>query len=181
MPVSTLAAAVLESEPLDLVPRMRAQGYASSDVDRRRQWLEAKIGCRLAHVSTYSIPSEHMRGNIENPIGAAQIPLGVAGPLLIQGMHARGCFYVPLATTEGALVRSYERGMVSLSRAGGVVARLFVDENRISPVFFFDSIGDAHDFVKHLDRTSSRSVLRPNRRHDTANCYGSDATRSAAK
>ena len=137
MPMSSLSAAVDESGPLDLVPRMIAQGYAPSDVDRRRQWLEAKTGCRLTHVSTYSIPSEDMRGNVENPIGTAQIPLGVAGPLLIHGTHARGCFYVPLATTEGALVRSYERGMVTLSRAGGVVARLYVDENRISPVFFF--------------------------------------------
>jgi hydroxymethylglutaryl-CoA reductase (NADPH) len=58
---------------------------------------------------------------------------------------------VPLATTEGALVRSYERGMVTLSRAGGVVARVYVDENRISPIFFFDDIHDAYDFVQRLD------------------------------
>ncbi len=167
MPMSSLSAAVDESGPLDLVPRMIAQGYAPSDVDRRRQWLEAKIGCRLTHVSAYSIPSEDMRGNIENPIGTAQIPLGVAGPLLIHGTHARGCFYVPLATTEGALVRSYERGMVTLSRAGGVVARLYVDENRISPVFFFDHISDAHDFVQHLheDFETLRAEAESTTRH----------------
>jgi hydroxymethylglutaryl-CoA reductase (NADPH) len=139
-----------ESGPLDLVPRMKGQGYTRPDVDRRREWLEAKIGCRFTHVSAYSIASEDMRGNIENPIGTAQIPLGVAGPLLINGTHARGHFYVPLATTEGALVRSYERGMVTLSRAGGVVARMYADENRISPIFFFDDISDTHDFVQHV-------------------------------
>jgi hydroxymethylglutaryl-CoA reductase (NADPH) len=167
MPMSTLSAAVGESGPLDLVPRMKAQGYAPSDVGRRRQWLEAKTGCRLTHVSTYSIPSEDMRGNIENPIGTAQIPLGVAGPLLIHGAHACGCFYVPLATTEGALVRSYERGMVTLSRAGGVVARLYVDENRISPVFFFDHISDAHDFVQdlHADFETLRAEAESTTRH----------------
>jgi hydroxymethylglutaryl-CoA reductase (NADPH) len=164
--MSALSATIGESEPLDLVPRMKAQGYARPDVERRRAWLEAKIGCRLTHVSAYSIASEDMRGNIENPIGTAQIPLGVAGPLLVHGTHARGRFYVPLATTEGALVRSYERGMVTLSRAGGAVVRLYVDENRISPIFFFDDTHDAHDFVQHLDadfeaiRASAESTTR---------------------
>lgn len=97
--------------------------------------------------------SEDMRGNIENPIGTAQIPLGVAGPLLVNGTHAQGQFYVPLATTEGALVRSYERGMVTLSRAGGVVTRIHIDENRISPVFFFDDISDTHDFIQYTSKT----------------------------
>src|SRR5215475_8715792 len=107
---------------IDLVPRMKAQGYTRQEVDRRRAWLAAKTGGRFTHVGAYSISSEEMRGNIENPIGAVQMPLGVAGPLLVHGTHASGTFYVPLATTEGALVRSYERGMVTLSRAGGASA-----------------------------------------------------------
>jgi hydroxymethylglutaryl-CoA reductase (NADPH) len=138
------------SGPIDLVPRLKGQGYTRQDVERRRLWLEAKTGGRLTHVSAYSIASEEMRGNIENPIGAIQMPLGVAGPLLVHGLHARGTFYVPLATTEGALVRSYERGMVALSRAGGVSTRVYIDENRVSPVFLFQDVGDAHDFVQHI-------------------------------
>jgi hydroxymethylglutaryl-CoA reductase (NADPH) len=88
-----------------------------------------------------------MRGNIENPVGAAQMPLGVAGPLLIKGTNAQGVFYVPLATTEGALVRSYERGMVALTRAGGATTRVYTDENRVSPVFLFESVDRAHEFA----------------------------------
>lgn len=137
-------------ESLDLVPRMKAQGYAPQDVERRRAWLEARTGEQFTHVSTYSIPSEEMRGNIENPIGAVQMPLGVAGPLLLHGVHACGTFYVPLATTEGALVRSYERGMVTLSRAGGAAARVYMDENRISPVFLFQDVVEAHDFAQSI-------------------------------
>ena len=58
-------------------------------------------------------------GNIENFVGAAQVPMGIAGPLLVDGEHARGEFYVPLATTEGTLVASYNRGMKLLhARAG---------------------------------------------------------------
>jgi hydroxymethylglutaryl-CoA reductase (NADPH) len=91
-----------------------------------------------------------MRGNIENPIGAAQVPLGLAGPLQVKGTSAAGVFYVPLATTEGALVRSYERGMVALTRAGGVQARVHIDENRVTPVFFFTDVAVAAQFAREL-------------------------------
>jgi hydroxymethylglutaryl-CoA reductase (NADPH) len=126
---------------------MKQQGYAQPYVQRRRQWLEQKTGCRLTHIGAYSIPSDEMRGNIENPVGAAQMPLGVAGPLLIKGTNAQGVFYVPLATTEGALVRSYERGMVALTRAGGATTRVYTDENRVSPEFLFESVDRAHEFA----------------------------------
>src|SRR5438105_14773172 len=135
---------------IELVPRFKDQGYAADLVSRRRQWLEEQTNCRLDHVGACSIPSEQMRGNIENPIGASQVPVGVAGPLLINGAHAQGTFYVPMATTEGVLVRSYERGMVTLTRAGGVSARLYTDENRISPVFVFDDVTEAHAFTHSL-------------------------------
>src|SRR5437868_11881030 len=59
----------------------------------------------ISLIGSCAIPTREMRGNVENPIGAAQVPLGIAGPLLVDGEHARGTFYVPLATTEGALVR----------------------------------------------------------------------------
>jgi len=136
--------------PLHLVPRMKEQGYAQPYVQRRRQWLEQKTGCRLAHIGAHSIPGDEMRGNVENPVGAAQMPLGVAGPLLIHGTDAQGVFYVPLATTEGALVRSYERGMVALTRAGGVTTRVYIDENRVSPVFLFADVDRAHEFASTL-------------------------------
>ena len=137
----------IDQQAFELVPRMKDQGYAGELVARRREWIEERTGCQLEHVGSYSIASEEMRGNIENPIGAVQMPLGVAGPLRIDGMYAAGTFYVPLATTEGALVRSYERGMAALTRAGGVTTRIHQDENRIAPIFCFDSVGDAYEFT----------------------------------
>ncbi|HYE15353.1 MAG TPA: hypothetical protein VD968_12975, partial [Pyrinomonadaceae bacterium] len=74
-----------KEEPLGLVPRLKGQGYAREDVERRRRWVEEKTACRLAHVGSHSIPTEAMRGNVENPVGAAQVPLGVAGPLVVRG------------------------------------------------------------------------------------------------
>jgi hydroxymethylglutaryl-CoA reductase (NADPH) len=135
-----------------LVPRLRNQGYAPEQVARRRAWVEERTGARLAQVGAFSIPSAEMRGNVENPIGAAQVPLGVAGPLLVRGEEARGVFYLPLATTEGALVRSYERGMVALTHAGGATVRVLADENRVCPVFSFADVDAACDFARELPR-----------------------------
>jgi hydroxymethylglutaryl-CoA reductase (NADPH) len=132
---------------VELVPRLDAH-YAPESVAVRRRWVEEHTGARLAHVGSYSIDSERMRGKIENPIGAVQMPVGVAGPLHVLGEHARGIFYVPLATTEGALVRSYERGMVALTRSGGARVRLWMDENRVAPMFALDGVEEARDFAR---------------------------------
>ena len=133
-----------------LVPRLTDQGYSARDVAARRRWVERQTGARLTQVGRNSLAGEAMRGNVENPIGAAQVPLGVAGPLAVEGEHARGVFYVPLATTEGVLVRSYERGMTALTRAGGAVTRIYADENRVAPVFQFDGVEEARRFTLRL-------------------------------
>ena len=133
-----------------LVPRFADQGYGDAELAARRRWVEERTGARLVHTGSHSVAGEAMRGNVENPIGAAQVPLGVAGPLAIEGEHARGIFYVPLATTEGAVVRSYERGMIALTRAGGVTARLYGDENRVAPLFRFDGVAAARRFCLQL-------------------------------
>ncbi len=135
---------------LELVPRGKGQGYTEKDMAVRRAWLEAKTGAKLSRVAACAIPAAEMRGNVENPIGSVQTPLGVAGPLRVRGDHADGLFYVPLATTEGALVRSYERGMAVLTRAGGAVARLHDDGNCMSPSFFFEDVAAAADFTAWL-------------------------------
>jgi hydroxymethylglutaryl-CoA reductase (NADPH) len=140
----------IDSPDLELIPRFSEQGYDCNSVTRRREWLQDKCGCDLKQVSAFSICSDEMRGNVENPIGAVQVPLGIAGPLLVNGLHARGKFYVPLATTEGALVRSYERGMAVLARAEGVDVRMHVDENCVAPVFSFENVVAAYEFERNL-------------------------------
>ncbi|HWP84295.1 MAG TPA: hypothetical protein VNN17_03850, partial [Terriglobia bacterium] len=136
-----------ELTPSDLLPRLKDQGYDRERVAQRRAWLEAKTAVSLKHIGSLSFDPEQLRGNIENPIGVAQVPLGVAGPVLVHGRYAEGLFYVPMASTEGALIRSYERGMVALTRAGGVETVIQADENQISPSFFFDSVAAAEGFA----------------------------------
>ncbi len=135
---------------IELIPRFAEQGYSAEDVAARRRWIEDRTGAALPVVGTLGFPAEEMRGNIENPIGAAQVPLGLAGPLLVHGEHADGIFYVPMATTEGALVRSYERGALALTRAGGANVRVYVDENRMTPIFIFDDLTEAAEFAREL-------------------------------
>jgi hydroxymethylglutaryl-CoA reductase (NADPH) len=142
----------VELTPSDLLPRLKDQGYGRERMAQRRAWVESKTGASLAHIGSHSFDPEMMRGNIENPVGVAQVPLGVAGPVLVHGKHARGLFYVPMATTEGALIRSYERGMVALTRAGGVEVALLADENQISPSFFFDTVAAAQGFSEWAPR-----------------------------
>lgn len=130
-----------------LLPRLREGGYDRERVTRRRRWLEKRTGATLHHTGSFSIDFETMRGNIENPIGVAQVPMGAVGPLLVRGEFASGTFYVPLATSEGALIRSYERGVVALTRAGGVETAVVRDRNQISASFFFSCLGKAKEFV----------------------------------
>lgn len=135
-----------------LIPRFGDQEYSADTVSGRRRWIEERTGADLSQAGALSFPAEEMRGNVENAIGVAQVPLGVAGPLLVKGEEADGIFYVPMATTEGAMVRSYERGALALTRAGGAVVRLFVDENRLAPLFIFPGIAEAAEFVRELPK-----------------------------
>lgn len=142
---------MLPETSADLVPRYSSQAHSADRVAARRGWIERQTGCELEHVGAFSIPTESMHGNVENPIGSAQVPLGVAGPLLVHGEHAEGTFYVALATTEGALVRSYERGMVAITRAGGAATQVWRSENCVSPIFTCANVRVAHEFARELN------------------------------
>lgn len=90
---------------------------------------------------------DRLNGNIENYIGMARVPTGVIGPLRIIGSSAQGDFYVPLATSEGALVASYHRGARACFRAGGITSICLLEGVQRSPVFKFENIADLGLFV----------------------------------
>ena len=85
--------------------------------------------------------------NIENFIGAARVPVGLIGPIRVNGLHANGDYYVPLATTEAALIASHSRGARLITEAGGCTALLLNEGVSRAPGFAFDSIVDAALFV----------------------------------
>jgi hydroxymethylglutaryl-CoA reductase (NADPH) len=104
----------------DRVPRDPDGDCTAANAQRRREFVREHTGAKLAHVGRSSFDPAMLFGNVENFVGAAQVPIGLAGPLRMRGEHARGDFYVPLANPEGTLVASYNRGMRLLTECGGV-------------------------------------------------------------
>ncbi len=101
----------------------------------RRAAVERATGTRLRAVASSLIKAEDARKNIENFVGAAQVPLGIAGPVKVNGEYAKGSFYVPMATTEGALVASTNRGCTIINAGGGATVRILADAMTRAPAF----------------------------------------------
>jgi hydroxymethylglutaryl-CoA reductase (NADPH) len=133
------------------IPFDKAANYSPEIVAERQRFVGDQKGAPLEHITRYSFDPEVTRGNVENFTGVAQVPLGFAGPLLVKGEHAQGEFYVPLATTEGTLVASYNRGMKVLSLAGGVTTTVTGDQMQRAPVFIFEDARRARDFAFWVD------------------------------
>lgn len=132
------------------IPRDRKDDYSASAMQRRREFLEEQTGASLEHLPRLSFDPGLTAGNVENLIGVAQVPVGLAGPLRIVGEHARGDFYIPLATTEGTLVASYSRGARVITESGGVRATIVKTSMQRAPVFIFANALQARDFGQWL-------------------------------
>jgi hydroxymethylglutaryl-CoA reductase (NADPH) len=103
----------------------------------REELLDAQT---VEHISCF-------QGNIENFIGTVKVPVGLAGPLRINGLFAQGDYYLPLATTEAALVASYHRGARVISKAGGCSAMLLDEGVGRAPGFAFRTLAECGVFV----------------------------------
>jgi hydroxymethylglutaryl-CoA reductase (NADPH) len=132
------------------VPRDETDDYAEEAIRARQRFLEAQTGERVEHLWRYSFDPHILQGNVESFIGVAQVPVGLAGPLTIHGEHAKGDFLIPMATTEGTLVASYNRGMKVLNLSGGVTCTVMDDQMQRAPVFVFESAREARDFKAWL-------------------------------
>jgi hydroxymethylglutaryl-CoA reductase (NADPH) len=133
------------------LPRDPDNDYTREAAEARRAFAEERTGQALEHVSSYSLDPASAQGNVENFVGAAQVPIGLAGPLLVNGEHAQGEFYVPLATAEGTLVASYNRGMKLIREVGGVTTTILDDSMQRAPAFLFADARQARDFSAWLD------------------------------
>ena len=114
---------------------------------KRLEALSEKSSKQFPHLAHNGHQEDlsQLKGNIENFIGFSKIPTGIAGPLLVNGTNASGVYHVPLATTEGALVASYNRGCKAASLAGGIRSIVITESVQRSPIFRFkDLIGVGH-------------------------------------
>jgi hydroxymethylglutaryl-CoA reductase (NADPH) len=125
--------------------------------DKRLAFLESQAGFALDHLAgRVAMPeAENYKGNIENFIGCTQVPTGLVGPLFINGTVAQGDFYLPLATTEGALVASYSRGARATRLCGGITSVCTTEGVQRTPVWKFDNLSDIGTFMfwilQHLE------------------------------
>ena len=133
------------------VPYDKENDYEEEVIRRRQEFVASFSGATLEHVTKYSFDPQVTRGNIENFTGVAQVPIGFAGPLKVNGEHAQGEFLIPLATAEGTLVASYNRGIKVINLSGGVKCTVVDDAMQRAPVFVFDSAREARDFRRWVN------------------------------
>jgi hydroxymethylglutaryl-CoA reductase (NADPH) len=133
----------------NLPPRVRNSSRVDPQwIDRRWELLSAAEEARQALLDDQALAdAPRFQHNIENFIGTVKVPVGIAGPLRINGVHAQGDYYVPLATTEAALVASYSRGAQLISEAGGCTAVLFDRGVTRAPGFAFANVRECGQFV----------------------------------
>jgi hydroxymethylglutaryl-CoA reductase (NADPH) len=130
-------------------PRVPGGGALTDDAIATR-WalpaLPASSKTELADPQTLRLRDAYEH-NVENFIGTVKVPVGLAGPLRVNGLHANGDFYVPLATTEAALVASYSRGSQLVTEAGGCAVLILNEGVSRAPGFAFETLRDATMFV----------------------------------
>ena len=146
---------IRDEEAVGGIPRDDEDNYSESAIAARHEYIAAETGVELEHVPRNSFDADVTEGNVENFIGVAQMPLGLAGPVQVNGEHADGEYPVPLATTEGTLVASYSRGMKAINLSGGAKTTVVDDTMNRAPVFVFEDARNARDFrdwvFEHMD------------------------------
>lgn len=115
----------------------------------RRLVVEAKTGRQIPDLPFENYRYDQVAGVCcENVVGYVPIPVGVAGPLTIDGKE----FFLPMATTEGALVASTARGCRALNLSGGVNTEIVADGMSRAPVLHCPSIKIANQ-IKQFTET----------------------------
>ncbi|MFC7071933.1 hydroxymethylglutaryl-CoA reductase (NADPH) [Halovenus rubra] len=151
------------TNPADLADQLRSgelrlyelEDHADADTaaEARRRFLAEETGADLDAIGAYSFEAAKASGAaVENMVGGAQVPLGVAGPVAVDGGSATGEYYLPLATTEGALVASVNRGLSAIDDAGGATARVTDSGMTRAPVFRVSGVAEAETVIQWVDK-----------------------------
>lgn len=126
-------------------------------IKERREFLKKILKLDLETIGSFTKGLETAQfTNCENMIGATQIPLGVAGPLSISGQFVKGDFYIPLATTEAALVASVNRGCKAVTSSGGATTMIEDIGPTRGPVFKTKNLAESLKFKVWLDDNFSK-------------------------
>ena len=129
----------------------RKDNYSDNAVNQRLDWLSNTTNLDFKYLNNGGLNFNNLRGNIENPIGFAQIPIGLVGPLKVNGDHINEEVYIPMATTEGTLVDSYNRGIRVLTQSGGVNTKITKHTVHITPYFYMKDMQMAFEAMQWLE------------------------------
>ncbi len=125
--------------------------YTESARLSRVNFIREKTSSTLENVTKTSFDAKQLTNNIESFLGSVEIPIGIAGPLTVNGEHAKGTFYAPIATTEGALVASISRGAYAASLAGGITTQVIAQRMNRVPMFVFKNMTESHEFSNWIN------------------------------
>lgn len=135
-----------------------APGYAQykdDAIQSRLEWCEQVSETSLSHVNQSHLDPQSLAGNIENYIGAVHVPIGLAGPVKINGEFIKGYVPVPIATTEGCLVSSICRGAKACELAGGIDVHVIAQNMVRAPAFICDDMASAVALQKWVEANHS--------------------------
>ena len=152
------------------IPRSRDDDFTDALVAERRALAERAAGAALPKLGGHPVEPAEARGNIENLIGFAQVPVGIAGPLVVHTSRGRAEVYVPMATSEGALVASHSRGMRLIRASGGARSRVVHEGLTQNPILVYDDATEAlaargalaglrDEFEREVERRSNHGRL----------------------
>lgn len=141
------------------IPLHKIEEFADPEkaVIIRRKVVEKYAKVSLEGIANSKVEyNKILNKNIENVIGTISIPLGVVGPIKINGGYAKGSFYLPIATTEGALVASIARGTKAINESGGAEVNVYRDGMARAPVFEFDNAKKAVEFIAWVNKNEEK-------------------------
>lgn len=154
------------SDPSDLASRVESgelrlyelESYTDPDTAAaaRRDYVSRSEETSLQAIGSYTFDAARAESNIENMLGAIQIPVGVAGPVPVAGEVADGEFHLPIATTEGGLVASVNRGCSTIQRAGGATARVTRSGMTRAPVFTVEDVAAGQALTEWVQSNTDR-------------------------
>ncbi len=116
----------------------------------RLEFLEKQANTKFPFLAQAHNNIPDLKGNIENYIGMTQIPTGLIGAMRVEGKDVAGDFFIPLATTEGALVASYHRGTVACKMAGAITTAVISEQVQRCPIFHFTTLTEGIAFIAWL-------------------------------
>ncbi len=156
-PFGKLSFTVEDSVSEDITGRVKVPyeeefDYEEIPIRNRQDFVEKFSKTQFHHLKQYSFDPHLVQGNIENFTGVVQVPLGFAGPVKVNGEYANGEFLVPLATTEGTLVASYNRGIKAANLSGGITVTVQNDSMQRAPVFVFSDARQGKKFIDWVNQ-----------------------------